>query len=153
MTPQNIPTSFSRSHQKQQIYIRKSLGPNWLPLSLTDISWYIHTFLPPPGFRMDWEPPRWMPWLHMKLSLKHTLKGFASGQRLGGVGTRHRSPGVVRQGSAPPCEGWKNMCGEREKTWKCLEETIKQLHAMSCRIVLEDVFSLKCVTICLRKKR
>lgn len=148
--PHKISQHHLPGHIKNNNLYKTIVGTQLTALSLTDISWYIHTFSPPVSTWIG-NPP-WMPWLHMKLSLKHTLKGFAGGQRLGGVGPP--ATGVVRHpGTLVKVE---KTCVGKEKTWNFLEETnqrsIKQLHAMSCRIIIEDVFSLKCVT-CFFKER
>lgn len=99
---------------KNNTLYKKIVGTQLTALSLTDISWYIHTFLPPPPVSTWIGNPPWMPWLHMKLSLEHTLKGFAGGQRLGGVGLAD-STGVDRWIGTPVKVD--KTCVGKGKTW------------------------------------
>ena len=113
---------------KNNTLYKKIVGTQLTALSLTDISWYIHTFLPPPPFPHGLGTPRWMPWLHMKLSLKHTLKGFAGGQRLSGVGV----------------DRWIGTPVKVEKTWgkgknlKFLEETNPKINKTTTCYVMSN---------------
>lgn len=114
---------------KNNTLYKKIVGTQLTALSLTDISWYIHTFLPPPPrFHMDWEPP-------LDAMTPHEVELGAYTERLRRWTTPrwswtrrlHRGGSVDRH----PREGWQNMCG-KGKNLKFLVETnqisIKQLH-------------------------
>lgn len=149
--PHKIYQHHFPGHIKNTTLSKKIVGTQLTALSLTDM---IYPYLfDPPRFHMDWEPPvgchdstwSWAWSIHWKASQVDNASVELDRQL-------HRGWSVDRH----PGEGWKNM--GKGKNLKFLEETnqrsIKQLHAMSCRIIVEDVlFSLKCVTICLRKKQ
>lgn len=102
--PHKIYQHHFPGHIKNNNLYKNIVGTQLTALSLTDIYIYIYPYLfAPPPFPYGLGTPPWMPWLHMKLSLKHTLKGFAGGQRLRG--------GVDRW-IGTPVKVEKNMCGK-----------------------------------------